>query len=154
MNAKVGSTETGGVVGKYGVDGVHENGQCLVDICAERGLFLSNTSFQHKMIHRYTWARRNDRSLIDYIAVDNRLRREVEDAKVVRGMFSGSDHFAIVARVRIRERWEFNGNGKEGEIRELASEMLRNSEDSQRYGRTVEELLSRARAGMQDSVWK
>ncbi len=73
-----------------------------MNICAGRGLFLSNTSFQHKMIHRYTWARGNDISLLDYIAVDNRLRREVEDAKVVRGIFSGSDHFAIVAKVRMR----------------------------------------------------
>ncbi len=71
---------------------------------AERGLFLSNTFFQHKMIHRYTWARGDKRSLIDYIAVDNRLRREVEDAKVVRGLFSGSDHFAVVAKVRKRSR--------------------------------------------------
>ncbi len=93
-----------------------------MDICAERGLFLLNTSFRHKMIHRYTWARGNDRSLIDYIAVDNRLRREVEDAKVVRGLFSGSDPFAVVAKVRMRERWEFNGNGrKEGERKELVS---------------------------------
>ncbi len=74
------------------------------DICAERGLFLSNTFFQQKMIHRYTWARGNERSLIDYIAVDNRLRREVEDTKVVRGLFSDSDHFAVlVAKVRMRE---------------------------------------------------
>ncbi len=82
---------------------VNENGQYLVDICAERGLFLLNT-FQHKMIHRYTWARGNERRLIDYIAVDNRLRREVEDAKVERGMFSGSDHFAVVVKVRMKER--------------------------------------------------
>ena len=54
----------------------------------------------------------NERSLIDYIAVDNRLRREVEDAKVIRELFSDSDHFAVVAKVRMRERWEFNGNGK------------------------------------------
>ncbi len=59
------------------------------------------------------------------------MRREVEDAKVVRGMFSGSDHFAVVAKVRMRDRWEFKGNGKkEGERRALASERLRNSEDS------------------------
>ncbi len=31
-----------------------------MDVCAERGLFLSNTFFQHKMIHRYTWRRRED----------------------------------------------------------------------------------------------
>ncbi len=74
---------------KYGVEGVNENGQYLVDICAERGLFLSSTFFQHKMIHRYTWARGNKRSMIDYIAVDSSLRREVEDAKVVRGLWLG-----------------------------------------------------------------
>ncbi len=54
-----------------------------MDICAERGLFLSNTFFQHKMIPKYIWVKGNARSLVDYIAVDNRLRREVEDAKVV-----------------------------------------------------------------------
>ncbi len=43
MNARVGNTEIAEVVGKYGVEGVNENGQYLVDICAERGLFLSNT---------------------------------------------------------------------------------------------------------------
>ncbi len=76
-------------------------------------MFLSNTFFQHKMIHRYTWARGNERSLMDYTAVDNRLRREVEDAKVVRGLFTGSDHFAVVAKLRMRERWEFVWNEKE-----------------------------------------
>ncbi len=92
-------------------------------------------------------------SLIDYIAVDNRLRREVEDAKVIRGLFSGSDHFTVIAKVRMRERWEFIGNKKkEGERRELASERLRNNEDSQRYGRKVEELLSKARVGMEDNA--
>ncbi len=50
MNARVGSTEIGGVVGKYGVEGVNENGQYLVDICAERDI----------------WARGNERSLILY----------------------------------------------------------------------------------------
>ncbi len=85
------------------------------------------------MIHRYTWARGDERNLIDYIAVDNRLRREVKDAKVVRGLIFDSDHFAVVAKVRMRERWEFKGNERKGrERRELASERLRNSEESQR----------------------
>ncbi len=95
----------------------------------------------------------NERSLTDYIAVDNRLRKEVEDAKVVRGLFSDSDHFAVVAKVRMRERWEFKENGrKEGEKRILASDRLRNSEESQRYERKVEEILSRVRVGMEDNA--
>ncbi len=48
-----------------------------MDVCAERGLFLASMFFKHKMIHRYTWRRREDgreeKSLIDYIAVDERL---------------------------------------------------------------------------------
>ncbi len=88
MNMRVGSTEIWGVVGKYGVEGVNKNGQYLVNICAERGQFLSNTFSQHKMIHSYTCARGNERRLIDYTAVDNMLRREVEDAKAVREVFS------------------------------------------------------------------
>ncbi len=110
----------------------------VVDVCTERELFLSNTFFQHKIIHRYTWARGDARSLIDYIAVDYRLKREEEDAKVVRELFSDSDHFAVVAKGRMRERWEFKGSGrKEGERRELASERLCNKEDNQRYRRKV-----------------
>ncbi len=109
MNARTGSTKVEGVVGKFGVDGVNENGQYLVDICAD--------TFQHKMIHRYTWARGNERILIDYIAVDYSLRREVEDARVVRGIFSGSDHFAAIAKVRMRERRKLKGNGQK-EVKE------------------------------------
>ncbi len=79
---------------------VNENGEYLVDVCAERGLFLANT-FLRKMIHRYTW-RRGDggeqKSLIDYIAVDERLKRDVHNAKVVRGVLEGSDHYTVVAK--------------------------------------------------------
>ncbi len=65
MNARVGGTEIGGggSLGGYGVEGANENGQHQVDICAERGLFLSNTFFQYKMIHRYTWARKDARDV-------------------------------------------------------------------------------------------
>ncbi|KAK3895818.1 hypothetical protein Pcinc_000434 [Petrolisthes cinctipes] len=82
MYGKKGGEEVGSIVGKWGVEGVNEKGEYLVDVCAERGLFLANTFFQHKMIHRYTWKRKDERgeqkSLIDYyVAVDERLRDPV-----------------------------------------------------------------------------
>ncbi len=49
MNGRVGNTELAGVVEKWGVEGVNDNGEHLVDVCTERGLFLANTFFQHKM---------------------------------------------------------------------------------------------------------
>ncbi len=33
MNGRVGSSKLAGVVGKWGVDGVNENGEHLVDVC-------------------------------------------------------------------------------------------------------------------------
>ncbi len=64
MNRRVGNNELAGVVGKSEVEGVNENGEHLVDVCTERGLFLANTFFQHKVIHWYTWRRWDDRGEI------------------------------------------------------------------------------------------
>ncbi len=104
---------------------MNENGEDLVDVCAERGLFLANTFFQHKMIHRYKWRRREDRgeqkSMIDYIAVDERLTRDVHDAKVVSRVLDGSDHYAVMVKMTVRENWEFcRKNGKEERSKMLA----------------------------------
>lgn len=47
------------------MDGVNENVECLVDMCAERGLFVANTFYKHKLIHMYAdmgaWRRRLER---------------------------------------------------------------------------------------------
>ncbi len=45
--------------------------------------------------------------MIDYIAVDEWIKKDVLDARVVRGMFDGSDHYVVLAKVQIRDRWEF-----------------------------------------------
>ena len=34
--------------------------------------------------------------MIDYIAVDEKLRKDVLDAKAVRGMYEGSDHYVVL----------------------------------------------------------
>jgi len=147
MNAKVGYEEVDGVVGKWGVPGVNENGECLVDVCAERGLFLANTFFEHKMIHRYTWRRSDEREeqkgLIDYIAVDERLRKDVLDARAVRGLFQGSDHFAVLAEVRIKVKWVYEKGSKE-ERKILANERLNEEECKIEYEKRVTEVLNEA----------
>lgn len=60
-------------------------------------LWYANT-YQHKMIHKYAWTKENERSLIDNITVDKKLRRWVQDAKVVTGILCGLDHFPVVAK--------------------------------------------------------
>ncbi len=133
------------MVGKWGVEGVNENGEHLVDVCAERGLFLVNTFFKHKMIHRYTWRRREDReeekSLIDE-PVDERLKKDVHDAKVVRGVLEGSDHYAVVVKVMVRDMWKFcRGNGREKRRKVLARERLGREEVREEYRGKLSERL-------------
>ena len=104
MNGRVGSNDTAGVIGNWGVGGINENREHLVGKCAERGLFLANTFFQHKLIHIYIWRRKDERgeqkSMINYIAVDERLKKDVLDARRVRGMFDGSEHYAVLVKIQ------------------------------------------------------
>lgn len=50
--------------------------------------------------------------MIYYEALDNRLQQDLFNAKVVSGMFDGSEHFAIAATVRLREKYKFTKNKK------------------------------------------
>ena len=51
-NAKVGSQETPGVTGKFGLGIRNEAGQRLVEFCQENALVIANTLFQqHKTLH-------------------------------------------------------------------------------------------------------
>ena len=46
-NAKVGSQETSGVTGKFGLGVRNEAGQSLIDFCQDKALVITNTLFQH-----------------------------------------------------------------------------------------------------------
>ena len=140
MNARVGDECVEDVVGKCGVPGWNENGEWLVEVCAETGLFLANTFFQHKIIHRYTWRRAEQKGLIDYMAVDKRLRRDVTDVKVVRGMFDCSDHFAVLMKIKVRDSWIF-GKVEKGVRKRLRTEKFREEGIREEYRNKVGEAL-------------
>ena len=51
-NAKVGSQETPGVTGKFGLGVQNEAGQRRIEFCQENALVIANTLFQqHKTLH-------------------------------------------------------------------------------------------------------
>ena len=54
-NAKVGSQETPGVMGKLGLGIQNEAGQRLIEFCQENALVIANTLFQQHKRRRYTW---------------------------------------------------------------------------------------------------
>ena len=54
-NAKVGSQETPGVTGKFGLGIRNEAGQRLIEFCQENALVVANILFQKHKRRRYTW---------------------------------------------------------------------------------------------------
>ena len=54
-NAKVGSQETPGVTGKFGLRIRNEAGQRLIEFCQKNTLVIANTLFQQHKRRLYTW---------------------------------------------------------------------------------------------------
>ena len=54
-NAKVGSQETPGVTGKFGLGIQNEAEQRLIEFCQENALVIANTLFQQHKRRLYTW---------------------------------------------------------------------------------------------------
>ena len=54
-NAKVGSQETPGVTGKFGLGVRNKAGQRLIEFCQENTLVIANTLFQQRKRRLYTW---------------------------------------------------------------------------------------------------
>ena len=54
-NAKVGSHETPGITGKFGLGMQNEAGKRLIEFCQENALVIANTLFQQHKRRLYTW---------------------------------------------------------------------------------------------------
>ena len=68
-NAKVGSQETPGLTGKFGLGVRNEAGQRLIKFCQENALVIANTLFQQHKRRLYTWTSPDGQhqNQIDYI---------------------------------------------------------------------------------------
>ena len=54
-NAKVGSQEIPGIIGKFGFEVQNEIGRRLIEFCQENALVIANTLFQQHNRRLYTW---------------------------------------------------------------------------------------------------
>ena len=59
-NAKVGSQEIPGIIGKFGLGVQNEAGQRLTEFCQENALVIANTLFQQHKRRLYTWTSPDD----------------------------------------------------------------------------------------------
>ena len=78
-NAKVGSQETPGVTGKFGLGVQYEAGQRLIQFSQENALVIANTLFQQHKRRLYMWTSPNGqyRNQADYILCSQRWRNSI-----------------------------------------------------------------------------
>ena len=100
-NAKVGSQETPGVTGKFGLGMQNEAGQRLIEFCQGNALVIANTLFQQHKRRLYTWTSPDGQyqNQIDYILCSQRWRNSIQSAKIRPGADCGSDH-ELIAKFR------------------------------------------------------
>ena len=101
-NEKVGSQETPGVTGKFGLGIWNEAGQRLIEFCQENALVIANTLFQQHKRRLYTWTSLDGqhRNQIDYIFCSQRWRNSIQSAKTRLGADCGSDHEPLIDKFR------------------------------------------------------
>ena len=103
-NAQVGSQETHGVTGKFGLGVWNEAGQRLIEFCQENTLVIANTPFQQHKRRLYTWASPDGlhQNQIDYILCSQRWRSSIWSAKTRPGADCGSDHELLITKFRLK----------------------------------------------------
>ena len=96
-----------GVIGPVSPDNTNYNGDRLLQMCATHGLAITNTWFQRKRIHQYTWLSNDGRTkkMIDHIMINRRWLSSVRNCRTYRGVELGNaDHRLVAADIRLKFR--------------------------------------------------
>ena len=103
-NAKVGSQETPGVTGKFGLGVQNEAEQRLIEFFQENALVIANTLFQKHKRRLYTWTSPDGQhqNQIDYIVCSQRWKSSKQSAKTRLRADCGLDHELLIAKFRLK----------------------------------------------------
>ena len=93
---KVGSQETPGVTGKFGLGMWNEAGQRLIEFCQENALVIANTLFKQHKRRLYTWTSPDGQHR------NQRWRSSIQSTKSRPGADYGSDHELLMAKFRLK----------------------------------------------------
>ena len=108
LNARVGRlcTVESHLGGSHGLDASrNDNGERLLQLCADHRLYLSSVSFRHKRRHLATWRPPNygqSWTQIDHIAIGYRWRGCVQDCRSFWGTCLDSDHALVGCKLALR----------------------------------------------------
>lgn len=106
FNAKVGKriVEEERAVGDEAIGQRNENGELFVSFCEVNNLIIGGSYFKHKNIHKGTWTSPDGKTTnqIDHIAINGIFKRSLQDVRVKRGADVASDHFLVLAVIKLK----------------------------------------------------
>ena len=150
LNARVGCIAIPGIIGEFGVDGVNDSGERMVEMCSECGMAVGNTYFKKRRVHKYTWERQIrgeivESALMDYVLIQNKSRSRLLDVNVLRGVTGGmSDHYLVEGRMKVVFEWRKRKRVESGRERIKLDEFAK-EEKVREYQERVKEEWNRVR---------
>ena len=142
LNGWIGGRTRDGITTAFGVPGGNDNSRRVVEFCAERGLCVDNTYFNHKNLHKYTRVARDQdgvevRSMVDLVQVKRYRLRYVQDVRAGREMGRGlSDHYVVLCKVMLVGAWIKKREA--ATWARIRSEKLRERQYREGYARSLE----------------
>ena len=103
-NAKVGSQETPGVTGRFGLGVQNEAEQRLTEFHQENTLVIANTLFQQHKRRFYTWTSTDGQhwNQIDYILCSQRWGSSIQSAKTRQELTVSLDCELLIVKFRLK----------------------------------------------------
>lgn len=94
------------IMGSHGLHlNPNDNGNRLIDICAQHQLFIGGTKFPHKKCHKYTWSPRGRpqvQTQIDHIIISRKFLNSLLDVRTKRSAVIDSDHELLMGKLRLK----------------------------------------------------
>ena len=150
-------------IGSYSIGTRNENGEELINFCELNNLFVSNTSFQHKATHLYTWEQTriidsnktvlHIKKAIDFIIIDRKFKHILRDSRVYRGTLSDSDHNLLVTQMNMSRSYIFSKTNKSSiqkSVKYNTQLLTHNSQKRKEYSAQVDTNLH---AEPRDNTW-
>ncbi|XP_045467858.1 craniofacial development protein 2-like [Harmonia axyridis] len=102
FNARVGNGVIRGLKNRFNEENINENGEQLIQTCAQNELRINNTFFPHKPQHSFTFENsRGQKSVIDYVITNKNVHpSKILDVRVLSSANTITNHNLVLAKIR------------------------------------------------------